>query len=105
VHGALVEVREPEENSGSQQRPALTQASLQKVLHPAAKEELLRNRDKEKREDPAEQDMRHRRNIGMEVQKAKPQSKRDRKGSIDHKLAPANPQVGQPKAKIEADTL
>ena len=49
--------------------------------------------------------MRHRRNVGVEVEKSKRQSKRNRDRSIDHKLAPANPQIGQPKAKIEADTL
>src|SRR5258705_197499 len=52
VHCTLVKVREPEENSSRQQRPALPKTAFQQVLHPAAKEKLLGNRNKEKREDP-----------------------------------------------------
>src|SRR5258705_415680 len=40
---AFIEVREPEQNSSRQQRPALPKTALQKVLHPAAKKKLLRN--------------------------------------------------------------
>jgi hypothetical protein len=39
------------------------------------------------------------------VEKSEPESKQNGDGRIDHELAPANPQIGQPKAKIEADTL
>src|SRR5437899_5586633 len=105
VHCALVEVRDPKQNSSRQQRPVPPEPPLQKVLHPAAKEELHRNRDKEEREDPSQHHVRHRRNICVEMQKTKPQSKRDRDGSIDRKLAPASPQIRQPKPKIEADAL
>jgi hypothetical protein len=52
VHRAFVEVREPEKNSSRQQRPPLPKAPFQQVLHPAAKEKLLGNCDKEKSEDP-----------------------------------------------------
>ena len=75
VHCALVEVREPEQNGSRQQRPAPPETAFQKVLHPAAKEELLGNRNKEKRKDPAQHYVRNRRNVGVEVKKPKRQSK------------------------------
>src|ERR1700761_8332893 len=65
VHRALIEVRQPEENSRHQQGPALPQTALQKILHPPAKEKLLRNRNKKEREDPGQHDMRNGRNIGV----------------------------------------
>jgi hypothetical protein len=68
VDCALVEVREAEENGGCQQRPALSEAALQKVLHPAAKEKLLRDRDKEEGEDPTQHNVRQLRNISVEVE-------------------------------------
>ena len=105
MHRTLVEVREPKENSSRQQRPASPKASLQKVLHPSAKEKLLRDRNKEKREDPPQNNVRQRWNVSMQVEKSEPQSKQNSGRRIDHELAPANPQIGQPKAKIEADTL
>src|ERR1700751_3655168 len=75
VHCALVEVREPKQKSSGQQRPVPPEPPLQKVLHPAAKEKLLRNRNKEKRKDPPQHNVRHRRNISVELQKTKPQAK------------------------------
>jgi hypothetical protein len=94
VNRALVEVRKPEENSRRQQRPMPSEATLQKVLHPAAKEKLLRDGNKEKSEEPPQHNVRHRRNISVEVEKSKQQSKHNRNRSIKPKLSQANPQIG-----------
>jgi hypothetical protein len=51
VKGALVEVGEAEEAGGQQKRCVAADAALEEVLHPAAEEELFRDRDEEERED------------------------------------------------------
>ncbi len=59
MYRTLVEVRQPKEHSRNSQRPAPANATLQKVLYPAAEEKLLGNGNKEERKDPRQQNLGH----------------------------------------------
>src|SRR5579859_601574 len=75
--GALVEVGETEQAGGDEQRARRSNATLKKILHPAAKEELLRHGDKEEREQPCEHSARNRRKDRMEMEEAEEQPSGD----------------------------
>jgi len=96
---------EPKEHSGQRESRSPSDAALEQVLHPSTKEQLLGNRNEEKREDERSEGMQRLRPVGVEVQKAKPQPERNSDHSIEEKLAQSNADIAPFQSKVESHTI
>src|ERR1035438_6599238 len=102
--GALVEVREAEENGGDHKRRAAAYAALQQVLHPGAEEEFFRHRGKEKYCHPAQQGAADSRLVAMGMDKAQRQPERNYDRREEKKLTQADFPVAPFQMEVESSS-
>lgn len=117
VKGALVEVGEAEEDGGDEEGGGAAEAALEKILEPAAEEELLRHGDEEEGETPGDGDGRDGgpdtpvieagergdRPEAVEMEEAEAEADGEGDGEVEGELAQAGGEVAQAEAEIEAD--
>jgi hypothetical protein len=102
--GALVEVREAEENGGDHKRRAAAYAALQQVLHPGAEEEFFGHRGKEKYCHPAQQGAADSRLVAMGMDKAQRQPERNYDRREEKKLTQADFPVAPFQMEVESSS-
>jgi len=96
---------EPKEHSGQRQSRSSSDASLEQILQPSTKKQLLGNRNKEKSEDEGAEGAQRLRPAPVEVKKAKPQPKRNCDHSIEKKLAEADADIAPLQPEVESHTI
>lgn len=103
--GALVEVRQAEEDGGEDERGRASHAAFEQVLQPSAKEKLLWHCDQEKSEGKGGESMHRVGHDGVEVKEADSEPQCNCYGRVEEELAPADAEIAQSEPEVESDAV
>ena len=103
VEGVLVEVGEAEEGGGEEERGGAAEAAFEEVLHPAAEEDFLGERDGEEGVDPEGCDEPGMGDAAVEVEESESEAERDGDGRVEEEFAEAGAEVAEAEAESVAD--
>src|SRR5580700_1061520 len=100
---ALVEMGQPENTGGHDQRGDAADATFEEVLDPAAEEYFLRQRHGDESRDPGGKDQPGMVDAAMQVKKTKCEAEGNRDWDVEGELAEADAPIAPAQAQVESD--